>query len=232
MRNVVVALHCLVLAYLAQSHPAVASVHIDPIRLEAFVDGAVHQAMHDQHIAGMAVAVVDANGPLLVKGYGDAGHGHAVDGDTLFRVGSISKTITWIAIMQLVEQGKLRLSDPINTHLPKDLQIPDEGFSQPIRVWNLMTHTAGFEDSDLGLPIALDLTRAMTTSEFLKRYRVHRVRPPGQIIVYSNYGASLAGAIIEHETGISYVDYVEKNLLRPLGLQTASFREPYPTSFA
>jgi len=201
---------------------------IDPAKLKSFVDGAVAQAMNDQHIAGMSVAVVDRNGPLLVKGYGLAGHGRTVDADTLFRIGSISKTFTWIAIMQLVEQGKLTLDDPVNAHLPSDLQIPDEGFSEPIRIRHLMTHTAGFEDSALGVNVQLDLARVLTLHDYLKRYRVHRVRPPGQIIVYSNYSAALAGAIVEHMTGMSYVDYAEKDILRPLGMQTASFREPYP----
>src|SRR5258707_8066078 len=107
---------------------------IDRTRLEAFVDGAVVQAMHDQHIAGMSVAVIDRGGPLLLKGYGIAGHGRMVGADTLFRVGSISKTVTWTAIMQLVEQGKLSLDDPVNERLPPDLQIPYEGFPEPIRI--------------------------------------------------------------------------------------------------
>jgi len=207
---------------------AAAPARIDPVKLEGFVDGAVAQAMKDQHIAGMTVAVIDRNGPLLLKGYGIAGHGRTVDADTLFRVGSISKTITWIAIMQLVEQGRLGLDDPINAHLPKDLQIPDEGFSEPIRIRHLMTHTAGFEDSALGVNVQLDLQRLLTLDQYLKRYRVHRVRPPGQIVVYSNYGAALAGAIVAHETHMPFVDYAEKNILRPLGMQSASFREPYP----
>jgi CubicO group peptidase (beta-lactamase class C family) len=61
-----------------------------------------------------------------------------VDADTLFRVGSISKTPVWIAIMQLVEEGKLSLDDQINDRLPLSLRIPDEGFHKPILVRYLM----------------------------------------------------------------------------------------------
>ena len=204
---------------------------LDPVRLEAFVDGAVRQAMATQHIAGLSVAVVDRFGPLLVKGYGTAGRAGAVDGGTLFRVGSISKTITWIAIMQLVEQRRLSLDDPINDHLPPDLRIPDEGFREPIRVWNLMTHTAGFEDALLGVNVTQDPARALTLHDYLRTYRLHRVRPPGVLTVYSNYGAALAGAIVEHESGQAFADYAEQRILRPLGLQTATYREPYPDSF-
>src|SRR5205814_4158907 len=93
---------------------------LDRAKVEAFVDAVVHQHMLEQHVGGISVAVIDRNGPLLIKGYGTAGQGRPVDGDTLFRAGSISKTITWIAIMQLVEAGKLTLDDPINAHLPQD----------------------------------------------------------------------------------------------------------------
>ncbi|HEX4292859.1 MAG TPA: serine hydrolase domain-containing protein [Rhizomicrobium sp.] len=207
-----------------------ASPAIDPVRLTALVDDAARQAMSAQHVAGMTVAVVDRNGPLLLKGYGTAGHGKPVDADTLFRVGSISKTVTWIAIMQLVEQGRLTLDDPINAHLPPDLRIPDDGFAEPIRIRHLMTHSAGFEDAILGINTTQDLSRLLTLHDYLKRYRVRRVRPPGEFAVYSNYSAALAGAIVEHETDMAFADYAERKILRPLGLGTATFREPYPAA--
>src|SRR5271154_6414974 len=102
----------------------------DLTRLGALVDGAVGQAMHDDHIAGVAVAIVDRSGMLLTRGYGVASvlPSRAADADTLFRVGSISKTVVWISVMQLAEAGKLSLDDPINSHLPAELRIPDEGF--------------------------------------------------------------------------------------------------------
>src|SRR6516162_2105868 len=123
---------------------------LDASHVEAFTDGAVLSAMHKDHIAGVCVAIVKGHDVLLAKGYGLAAPGKPADADTLCRVGSISKTGTWIALMQLVEQGKIKLDDPINAHLPPDLQIPDEGFSQPILVRNLMSHNAGFEDSIMG----------------------------------------------------------------------------------
>ncbi len=151
-----------------------------------------------------------------------------VDGDTLFRVGSISKTVTWIAIMQLVEAGKVSLDDPVNAHLPAELRIPDEGFALPIRIRNLLAHNAGFEDATLGVNVTQDLGRVLTLHDYLLRYRVHRVRPAGALTVYSNYGAALAGAIVEHETGMKFADYAEARILRPLGTATMTFREPYP----
>jgi CubicO group peptidase (beta-lactamase class C family) len=203
----------------------------DRAALERLVDRSALDAMASKHLAGMAVAVVDRSGPLLVKGYGLAGNGARVDAGTLFRVGSISKTVTWIAIMQLMEQGKLRLDDPINAHLPAHLRIPDEGFHQPIRVRDLMGHTAGFEDAMLGVNVTLDVRRVRTLSDYLEHYRPHRVREPGQIAVYCNYCAMLAGAMVEHESSMSFVDYVDRLILRPLEMPTATFRDPYPAAF-
>ena len=107
---------------------------LDRVRVEAFVDGAVREAMRVDHIAGVSVAIVDRAGVVMTRGYGAAADSplEPVDADTLLRVGSISKTPVWIAIMQLVEQGKISLDDPINKLLPEALRIPDEGFRQPI----------------------------------------------------------------------------------------------------
>jgi CubicO group peptidase (beta-lactamase class C family) len=123
----------------------------------------------------------------MARGYGAAAFDpyRKVDADTLFRVGSISKTPVWIAIMQLVEEGKLSLDDPINDRLPPALRIPDESFQKPILIRHLMTHTAGFEDSLEDLFVH-DPARLLALDESLAAHRVHRVREPGTLAVYSN----------------------------------------------
>jgi len=207
---------------------------LDRGKVEAFVDGAVAEAMRDDHIAGVTVAVVDRSGVVLTKGYGVAGlsPSRPVDADTLFRVGSISKTPVWISLMQLVEQGKIRLDDPINDHLPPDLRIPDQGFHHPIRVWHLMTHSAGFEDSVLGGFFVRRPDQLTPLDTYLRTHRVHRVREPGTMAVYSNYGAALGGAIVAYVSGQTWQDYAEQHVLRPLGMATATYREPYPAEMA
>lgn len=200
---------------------------IDSTRLEAFIDGAVSRAMREDQIAGVSVAIVDRAGPLLIKGYGLAAPGRAVNANTLFPVQSISKTMVWIALMQLVEQGRIRLDDPINAHLPGPLQIPDEGFRTPILIRDLMSHTAGFEDSALGHLFVDRSERLLPLDTYLRRYRVNRVREPGRVVVYSNYGATLAGAIVAHVSGMSWEDYAERRIMRPLSMVEATYRQPY-----
>ena len=201
--------------------------------LEAFVDGVVGDFMARQQIAGAEVAVVRNGETLLVKGYGidSVEPRRSVDpNQSLFRIGSISKTFTWLSIMQLAERGKLELDDPINDHLPDALDVPDEGFERPIRIVDLMNHTAGFEDILQGLFVGADVA-PLPLQEQLRQRRPHRVREPGKVMAYSNYSTALAGAIVAHVAGMEYESYVEQNILVPLGLAHTTFREPYePTA--
>ena len=208
---------------------ATQSAAADLQNLEAFVDGVVGGFMAQQQIAGAEVAVVRDGETLLVKGYGidSVEPRRAVDpNESLFRLGSISKTFTWLSIMQLAERGMLRLDDPINDHLPDELDVPDEGFQQPIRIIDLMNHTAGFEDILQGLFVAQDAT-PLSLQQQLRQRRPHRVREPGKFMVYSNYSTALAGAIVAHVSGMEYESYVEQNILVPLGLAHTTFRESY-----
>ena len=90
----------------------------DTLRLEAFMDGVITTHLRDKHIAGATVSVVQHGKILLSKGYGfsDIKEQSPVDSrSTLFRIGSISKMFTWISVMQLVAQGKLSLTENVNT---------------------------------------------------------------------------------------------------------------------
>lgn len=199
--------------------------------LEAFIDGVVRAAMARDHIAGVTVAVVQNGQIVLKKGYGfaDLSPQRTVDPDrTLFRIGSISKTFTWIALMQQVEAGRIRLDQPINTYLPERLRIRDRGGDQPIRVVNLMDHSAGFEDRALGQLFERDPRRERSLADYLRQERPARVNPPGAVSSYSNYGAALAGAAAAKASGKTFEALVEQRITRPLGLAHTTFREPRP----
>jgi CubicO group peptidase (beta-lactamase class C family) len=202
--------------------------------LPAFIDGAVLDAMRRDHIAGVQVAVVNASSVLLAKGYGVAALTplREMSADTLARVGSVSKTVVWVAIMQLVEQHRIDLEDPINRYLPPSLQIPDEGFSEPIRIKHLMTHSAGFEETILGHMLITDARLELPVATYLARYRPRRVRAPGRIAVYSNYGAALAAMIVAEVSKLPWEQYAEQKILRPLKMRFATFRENLPPELA
>ena len=202
---------------------------IPPAELEALVDGVVREAMAQDHIAGVAVAVVQDGQVALKKGYGFSGPDRPVDPDaTLFRLGSISKTFTWIALMKEAEAGRIRLNTPVNLYLPEALQVKDQGFSRPILVRDLMTHTPGFADRLLGAAFEKNPDRIRPMAEFLRQERPARVREPGVLPTYSNYGAALAGEAVSWVESRPYQDIVEAEITGPLGMRHTTLREPYP----
>ncbi|MBO9709054.1 MAG: beta-lactamase family protein [Caulobacter sp.] len=208
--------------------PAAGVTPIPAADLEAFVDGVVRRSMSADHIAGVTVSVVQNGQVILKKGYGVASLNdrRPVDPDkTLFRVGSISKTFTWIALMNEVEAGRMRLDTPINIYLPEKLQLKDQGKKAPVRLRDLMTHTAGFEDRTLGQLFERDPRRERSLDVYLRQERPNRVREPGVLPAYSNYGVGLAGAALANVTGQPFEKVVTDEVIFPAGLTHTTFRE-------
>ncbi len=124
--------------------------------------------------------------------------------------------------MQLVEQGKIDLDADVNRYL--DFKIPPrEG--KPVTMRNLMQHVAGFEEQAKGI-ISED-PHAPGYESLLKQWVPLRVFAPGSTPAYSNYGASLAGYIVQRLSGESFDGYVEKHIFQPLDMQHSSFRQPF-----
>jgi CubicO group peptidase (beta-lactamase class C family) len=199
--------------------------------LEAFVDGVVRRAMSRDHIAGVTLSVVQNGQVVLKKGYGFANLGQhkAVDPDTtLFRVASISKTFTWITLMNEIESGHMRLDGPVNLYLPEPLQLKDQGKKTQVRLRDLMTHTGGFEDRALGQLFERDPNRVRTLANYLRQERPRRVREPGLLPSYSNYGAALAGAAVSNVTGKPFEQLVSEEIILPTGMSHTTFREARP----
>lgn len=202
---------------------------IAPLELERFVDGVVRDAMESQHIAGASVAIVQDDRLVLVKGYGVAGPGRPMDATrTLVRIGSLSKTFTWIALMKEVEAGRVKLDAPVNDYLPPELQIPDQGFKRPIRVVDLMSHAPGFEDIAAGHLFVYQPEQIISSAEYLARHRPDRVREPGQFATYSNYGVALAGYILSRLNSEDFETIAEREIFTPMGMRSTTFREPFP----
>ncbi len=202
-----------------------------PEVLEAFVDGMVQATMENHHSPSGSVVVLQHGKVLLAKGYGyqDVEQRIPVDpGRTLFRPGSVSKLLTWVAVMQLVEQGRLDLDADVNNYL--ETFAIEERFEEPVTLRSLMTHTPGFEDGGMGYLIIDDAARALPLREAMQRYQPERVNPPGRQTAYSNYGAALAGLIVSNVSGKPFADYVEENIFIPLGMHHSTFVEPLPAA--
>jgi CubicO group peptidase (beta-lactamase class C family) len=211
----------------AAPKPAEPSHALDATDIATFMDGLVPYAIHRGSIAGGVIVVVKDGGILFAKGYGYADVEKripVVADQTLFRPGSVSKLFTWTAVMQLVGQGKLDLDRDVNEYL--DFKIPPK-FGQPITLRNLLTHTPGFEDG-ISEAFVKKQEQLVPLHDYLARHIPARIFPPGKIVAYSNYGASLAGYIVQRMSGEPYADYIAKHILEPLGMQHSTFVQPLP----
>ncbi len=200
---------------------------LDPVRLEAFVDGWMADAMSREHVPGATVSIVQNGQVILKKGYGFASLSprRAVDPDrTLFRIGSISKTFTWILLMKEVEARRIRLDRPINLYLPEQVRLPSQ--ARDVMVRHLLDHSAGFEDRALGQLFEKDPQRIRPLDLYLRQERPDQVRSAGAISSYSNYGAALAGEAVVFVSGKTFERKVEDEITGPLGMSRTTFREP------
>ena len=194
----------------------------------AWLDGLVPFALQQGDIAGAVVVVVKDGNVLTQRGYGlsDVTRRTPMDPKkTLVRVGSISKLFTWTAVMQLVELGKIDLDADVNHYL--DFRIPPFR-GKPVTMRNLMTHTAGFEERFQGLEVVG--RRAVPLKERVEMSLPARVFDPGSTPAYSNYGAVLAGYIVERVSGVPFEDYVNRNIFNRIGMDQSTFAQPLPQS--
>lgn len=193
-----------------------------------FIDGVMAQQLATREVAGAVVTVVHKGRILLNRGYGfaDVAAGKPVDAETtLFRPGSVSKLVTWVALMQQVEAGKVDLDADVNRYI--DYRIPDRQ-GAPVRVRDLLSHTPGM--SDVGDLTVDEVGKLRPYSEWLKTHVPTREWAPGTEISYSNYGAALAGYIVERVSGEPFADYVQTHIFAPLGMRSSYFREPLPAA--
>ena len=209
-----------------------------PEMVEALVDAVVQGQLDATGVPGATVAVVLGGETILAKGYGvaDVEDGRIADADTLFRIGSIGKLFTFTAVMQLVEQGRLDLHEDINTYLdfelPHTLEYhPFRGDPGPITLAHLLTHTAGFEDAR-GNGYFLDAADVPSLADTMRERMPARIFRPGEAVAYSNYGAALAGYIVERVAAQPFAEYVEEHVFAPLSMDRSTFAQPLPLDLA
>lgn len=185
--------------------------------LAEYIDGVIKSQRRGNSLSGVTVSVVQNDSLIFARGYGmaDIEKERPVLADsTLFRIGSVSKTYTWTAIMILVEEGLLDLDTDVNHYL-NEVEI-EEAFDEPVTLRHLMSHRAGFEDTFRLFAVADDDPRSR--SELLSEHQPERVFPPGLRTSYSNWGSALAAQIIEDITGTSYKTFIRERILNPLEL--------------
>jgi CubicO group peptidase (beta-lactamase class C family) len=189
-------------------------------RAASLLDTLVRPAMERDAVPGAAAVVVLGDRVLAARGYGVAHleQDGPVDPDrTIFRIGSVTKVVTAVALLQLEERGRLRLDDDVNAHLAR-LRVA-ETFPEPIRLRHLLMHTGGLDEKLLRT--AARPGPPETIEDYLIRELPPRVRPPGRMICYSNFGYTLLGAVIERESGLSFAEYLRREVFAPLAMESS-----------
>ncbi|GAA2586668.1 serine hydrolase [Dactylosporangium fulvum] len=205
---------------------------LDAARTRQYLDALLPGQLARLHIPGAAVSVVAGGRTVLTAGYGvaDMRTGTPFDPQrTVVELGSIAKTFTATAVLQLAEQGRLDLDADVNRYLT-DVRIADTFPGRPVTMTHLLTHTSGFDTQGVG--IAAESADGPALGRWLAGHQPRRVRPPGELPSYDNYGFALAGHIVEEVSGEPFDASMRRHLLQPLGMTSTSFAQPTPDDLA
>ncbi len=197
------------------------------------LDGFILEKIAETHLPGVSVAAVRGSDTVYARGYGmrDIAAGRPATPETLYCIGSITKSFTCISVMQLQERGKLSVNDPVGEYLPIELSAKGD----PVRLLHLMSHTSGIpatayaeaviryamRSADAYFPLASG--KDMFT--FLDGAPAWAHIAPGKRWFYLNEGFRLLGEVIEKASGERYTDYVREHILDPLGMRRSTFSQ-------
>ncbi|HEY7031404.1 MAG TPA: serine hydrolase domain-containing protein [Thermomicrobiales bacterium] len=205
----------------AQTGPATPPPGGDTDDLFAEFDAFVARRMAELKVPGVAVGLIAGDRDHTAAfGVTNVDHPLPIDTDTLFQIGSTTKTFTATTIMRLIEQEKLDLETPVRAYLP-DFRVADLDVSAEVRLRHLVTHTAGWYDDALSQETG-------DGDDALARYvdgmaDLPQVTPLGEFFSYNNGAVCLAGRVIEAVTGQTYEAAVTELVLKPLGMERATF---------
>ena len=169
----------------------------------------VETQMRLSRIPGVALAIVRPGEEVYSAAF--ASSGANITADSPFLIGSVTKTVTALAVAQLVDAGKLRFDDPVSVHLPRfAVGAPDSGRAITIR--HLLTHTSGFSQWS-----GHD-RRAQREARF---DHISPVRPPGTVFEYSSLNYIILGQVVEAVSGMPYAEYVQREIFVPLEMRNS-----------
>jgi len=189
---------------------------------------AIKTELDKNHLPGAGVALVSRGELLWCGGFGnaDVASKKPLTCDTEFRVGSISKSFVALALLRLQEEGRVNLEARLHDVAPEvPVQNPWES-THPVRIVNLLEHTAGFDDMEAAEVYNLRDPYDYPLLEVFKRFQEPQIArwPPDTRMSYSNPGYGVAGYLIEKITGEPYDKYIRETFLQPLGMTNADYR--------
>ena len=199
------------------------SESVTPAAVEALVDTLVREQLERRRIAGAVVIVVKDDHVILSRGYGhaDIATGRVMTAETLMRIGSITKMLTAVAAMQLVESGRIDLDRDVRDYV--DVDIPGST-DRPVTLRRLLSHQTGFEDRRGGVGAPSGARQPL--GPFLSRHLPPRLDQDAAALAYANINGSLAAYIIERVSGMQFEAFLADRVFRPLGMTSTTAEQP------
>ncbi|MEO7143824.1 MAG: serine hydrolase domain-containing protein [Bryobacteraceae bacterium] len=191
------------------------------------VDAMAQAEWEQDRIGSLTVGVIEDGKLAWTRSYGDADMERRVAAtpDTVYRVGSITKSVTAVMLSQLVEQGRVHLSDPVERYVPEIRRVRG-GYSgaAPVTLFELATHTSGLaREPDNAGAYVMGPVSGWETTLVAALGRTRYLYEPGIRYSYSNVGYAVLGLALERAAARPYVDYVTGKILRPLGMAHTAF---------
>ncbi|EJR62554.1 hypothetical protein IIO_02485 [Bacillus cereus VD115] len=191
--------------------------------IKVTLDKYIEKFIKEQNIPGASVAIVHHKDVFFAKSWGITGESEKkVTSKTPFAIGSISKSLTALAIVKLIEDKKIKLEDSVQQHLPW-FKLKDTQLTSNITIQHLLTHTSGINTFE-GLALS-DKQLEISTSlkeNVMKLSNIKLTAPPGETYQYSNANYIVLGALIEEVTNETYSSYMEKHVFQPLKMNGAA----------
>lgn len=169
-------------------------------------------------VKGTSIVVADSSKILFSehKGFADFYGERNVDDTTKFKIGSITKVLTAISIMQLMEENLIHLDADIREYIP-EFTIKNRFDNYKITIRNILTHRSGIPSDNFEIMLSKEMKDYNDIIGYLANQ--YLIAPPGKMLAYSNLGYTLLGIVIERVSKKKYTDYVQKNIFNPLGIE-------------
>jgi CubicO group peptidase (beta-lactamase class C family) len=174
----------------------------------------VQDEMDGSSIPGVGLAIVNSDGTVDTQGFGKDGNGNAISAETPFWIGSNTKSFTALAVMQLVEAGRIDLDAPVHHYIP-EFGLADEGAAAALTVRMLLNQTSGLSRADGIVPLVEERHQSLEDAVGDMR-SVRPNRPVGESYEYSNLNFVIAGLLVERVSGESWTAYVQQHIFNPL----------------
>ena len=203
--------------------------HNDYSYLVSYGTYLIKQKMRRKMITGFSVAVVDDQEIVWSDGFGYADKSKEIkaDADTVYRIGSISKLFTAIAVMQLSDHGDIDIDQPLMTYLSEFKINSRFQDTKPVTIRSILTHHSGLPSDRFSGAVYVSQPPEGYSKKFYKLAgqmgEAYMTRPPDKVFGYSNIGYSLLGTVVSRVSGQDFVKYVDGAILKPIGMKHSSF---------